>query len=174
MSVNAIRSTLTAASGVEVDGANLVIDNNYLRYGYWILTQNVVLGMYAAPFSIIAAPTGTGQFLVLDKAILVGNNQSITTPFADGGNVYLQYGNTPAATNATVSDVTSAANLIDATSNNKVVTLDGIFPSTGVLTQWDSYLETGIYITNDTGAFTGGANSLIVLHYWYRILDFAS
>ena len=33
MSVNAIRSTLTAASGVEVDGANLVIDNYYLRYG---------------------------------------------------------------------------------------------------------------------------------------------
>jgi len=126
------------------------------------MNQAAVLGAYATPVQIVAAP-GAGFTIVPVQATIYTNFQ--TSAFAGGGIAILQYNNTVhgAGTNslaATIpaAEITAAASQIY---NLGAATASAL---TGITNQ-------GVYFSNATGAFTGGsAASTVVITLNYNIV----
>lgn len=127
-----------------------------------LLTVADILAMYATPQLLVAAP-GAG------KALLVTSAQIVTepvTPFAGGGAVIVQYGNTVhgAGVNA-LSATIPAAEITAATA--QIYTVQGF--ATGTVST--GITNMGLYLSNQTGAFTGGADSSVSVVLQYQVLD---
>lgn len=127
------------------------------------LTQANIQGMFAAPVAILPAP-GAGKTIIVHKATLYNNFN--TAAFANGGVAILQYGN---AANGAGTD--SLANTFPAAFINSAVDAlrseDGVTGST-----MTNISNTGIFISNQTAAFTGGnAASTVVVNIWYSIIN---
>jgi len=128
-----------------------------------ILTQAQIEAMYATPQLIIPA-AGSGTVIQVLNSIVYTNFQ--TAAFQNGGVVVLQYGNTAhgAGTNALSATIPAAE--INA-SSSQVYALNG---NTGNALTGIS--NTGIYISNQTGAFTNGnAASTVTITSTYQILS---
>lgn len=128
------------------------------------LTQAQVQGMYAAPALIVPNP-GTGLALMPTAAqiiTLVG-----TAAFAGGGIAQLQWGNTIHAGGTVALDATTPVAEITAAAS-QVYTQYGV-PTTTV-TPIATVNGQGLYFTNATGAFTGGAGSTVTIALNYMII----
>lgn len=111
-------------------------------------------GAYAAPALLVPAP-GAGRILVPDLCSLY---TSVSTPFAGGGVGVVQYGNTVHgagvnALSATIpaAEITAAANQIYSLPGHTAAALTAI-------------TNLGLYFSNQTGAFTGGAGSTLTFN----------
>ena len=121
-----------------------------------------ITGMYATPIQLVAAP-GAGKVLIVQEAILYTNSTG-QTPFGGGGATKIQYDSTAngAGTN-TLTTTISAANITAASSQ----VLGGLIPSTTALT---GVTNKGIFLSNATGAFTGGTGTVIVVSLTYQTI----
>jgi hypothetical protein len=128
------------------------------------LTAAQVLAMYATPQLIVPAP-GTGLALMPTAAqivTLVG-----TAAFAGGGAAQLQWGNTNHAGGTVALDATTPAAEITAAAS-QIYTQYGV-PTTTV-TPIATANGLGLYFTNATGPFTGGAGSTVTIALSYMVV----
>lgn len=122
------------------------------------LTTAQILGMSATPVSILPTTlltTGQG-FIVTSWSIKVFSTSF--TAFAGGGVIVLQYGNTALGAGTAAAATMTAANITSATNalgNAVDVTLAAV------------PLNTALFISNQTGAFTTGTGNAIV-YVWYQ------
>lgn len=122
------------------------------------LTAAQILAMYATPQLLIPAP-GAGFAIIVDQISFYYN--FVTAAFASGGVNIVQYAATAngAGTNA-LSATIPAATLT--TGSSRIYALGGNVGNalTGVTNQ-------GIYLSNQTGAFTGGGASTVTVSLNY-------
>lgn len=155
---------VTMANGVVTLNQSALAPSIYLGTNTVNLTLNQadVLGMYAAPVQLVAAP-GAGLVLNVIEASIYTNFQ--TAAFATGGVAVLQYDSTVhgAGTNA-LSATIPAAEITAAAS--QVYNLGG-----AVGTALTGITNKGLYLSNQTAAFTAGnAASTVVVTLVYNIL----
>ncbi len=140
-----------------VPGAS-IITNQTLSV---VLTAAQVLAAYATPQLIVPAP-GAG------KALIALNGQvytSVSTAFAAGGVAILQYGATVhgAGSNALVATIPAAEITAAASQIYSLGGLASATVSTGITNE-------GLYFSNASTAFTGGAGSTVTLTVNYLTL----
>lgn len=160
-------SSLVAGNLVEANGMGSVIDSGIAASGLQILSASVTLnqaqiqGMYGAPFQII--PAVANKVIVPVQMTLYTNFQ--TSAFAGGGVGILQYDNTVhgAGTNALAAtipaaEITAAASQIYNLGARVAAALTGI-------------TNKGLFLSNQTGAFTGGdaASTVVVTVSYYLV-----
>lgn len=116
--------------------------------------------MYGAPLQVIAAP-GANKLILVEHANLLMTY--VTTPYAAGGSVALQYDSTVhgggQAASATIANTdlqasASVAEMVDGKLSNSAFT---------------ACVDKALYISNISAAFTTG-DSTFVLNIWYRIV----
>lgn len=149
--------TCTVASPASTGGGTW--DSFILQAGVTV-SQAGILAMYGAPVNIIPVPTIAGYSnYVLNATFIYEFN---TTVFANGGPVLLQWGNAVhgAGTNS-VANTVPAAFINNGAS--QAITETGLTHAdiTGTA-------NLGLYLSNTTGAFTGGnANSFLTVIVTY-------
>lgn len=121
------------------------------------VTAAQFLGMYAAPVKIVDAP-GAGLMIIVNRAKIVMDYG--TAAMAAGGVTGFQYGSTthlagPLATN------TEAAADFQATANT-VFAFNGVSGNTVGALPVSSCGNQGIYMSNQSGAYTTGDSTFIV------------
>ena len=115
------------------------------------LTSANLLGMYATPITVLAAP-GAGKTIRIKSC--VGIFDSTVTTYANGGVIYLSYNNTTPITNNV------AASFL--TAGDKVFSLNALTAASGV----SLLVDTAVTITNDTAAFiTGTGVARLLIEY---------
>lgn len=130
------------------------------------ITGAQIRGAYAAPILLIAAPVA-GSMIVINDASF--NVTAIGAPFAAGGYISCQYGNAPHGSGSTASTLLAPAVLIAQGTANCNFTL-----TNGNLGQASTDTNgLGIYLTNDTQAFTGGTNSITNVYIHYSVVPVA-
>jgi len=173
-----VGSAANLATGVALTGAAtisntgvLTIANNAVDYaqlaadvavlGTVTLTAAQILGMYAAPVVLVAAP-GVGNLIQIDS--ILWDIAFVTTQYAAGGPIQAQYG-------ATINGGGPAASASIAAATLNGVAASGFLTegSTGINVTKAASLNTGVYLSNTTGAFTTG-NSTVTLYVKYRVM----
>lgn len=115
------------------------------------LTSANLLGMNAAPLSIIPAP-GAGRTTIIKSCTAIFD--STATPYANGGVIYLSYNNTTPITNNV------AATFL--TGGDKVYQLLPLNSAGGI----NTLVNTAVTITNDTAPFITGTGVLrLIVEY---------
>lgn len=145
-----------------VNGVITMVQNAALNFASVILNQSAVQNMYATPFQIVAAP-GSGLIVLPVLMTLYTNFQ--TTAFAGGGVGILQWGNTDHGGGTDSLSATIPAAEITATAS-QIYSLPGVTASalTGVS-------NLGLFLSNQTGAFTGGStSSTLVVDLLYQVI----
>ena len=128
------------------------------------LSAAQVLAAYATPQLLIGAP-GAGKVIVILDSLLYTN---VGTVFAGGGVGVVQYGATVHGAGTQAIDATIPAADITAAASQVYVQYGPV--TTTVLT---AVSNAGIYFSNQTGAFTGGANSTLTFNLQYMIINAA-
>ena len=121
-------------------------------------------GMYDAPKLLVAAP-GANEVIVVDKIVL--DMTFVSAQYAAGGVVAAQYDSTVHGAGAPASASIAAA------------TINGYAASTGMMVDgamdsvaFTAMVNKGLYLSNQTGAFTTG-DSTWKVNVWYRIIPTA-
>jgi hypothetical protein len=138
--------------------------NSGLKTASVTLTAAQVLAMFATPQLIVASP-GTGLAVIptaCQITTLVG-----TAAFAGGGAAQLQWGNTVHAGGTLALDATTPAAEITAAAS-QVYTQYGLVTTT--VSPIANMNGLGLYFSNVTGAFTGGAGSTVNVTVSYMII----
>lgn len=118
-------------------------------------------GMYAAPVLLVAAP-GAGKTIVPTSMQLIMTYGSVA--FANGGVVAAQWTNTVHGGGVLATNTEAAADFF-ATAN----TVYNFAASAGALTP-SVISNQGIYLSNATGAFTGGTGTSFTANVFYRTI----
>jgi len=162
-------SALVSGNLVQASGtAGLVVDSgisaaNIQQFTQtFTLNQAAVQGAFGAPVALLGAP-GAGKVIMVTEASIYTNFQ--TSAFAGGGVAIVQYGNTihGAGTNALAAtipaaEITAAASQVYFLNGNTANAITGV-------------TNTGLFFSNQTGAFTGGsASSTVVITVNYIII----
>jgi hypothetical protein len=154
-----VSGNLIAASGT----TGLTVDSGFAasslpQFVSVTMTAAQWNAMYATPFLLIAAP-GAGNMIIVNRmeAIMTYG----TTAYAAGGVVAAQYGATahgagPAATN------TEAAADFFATASTTFL-FNGVSGNTVGAVPFSTSSNTGIYLSNATGAFTTGDSTWTIM-----------
>jgi hypothetical protein len=135
-----------------------LVPRSFAKNAVVTLTAAQVLAAYAAPQLLIPAP-GAGYAIVIQSCMIV---TQVSTAFAGGGVGHVQY-------TATVNG--GGANALSATTPSAEITAASsqIYVQTGPVatTVLTGITNEGVYFSNATGAFTGGAGSTLtfVLNY---------
>jgi hypothetical protein len=159
IAAGAITGSKIANNGV--DYANLALD--VVQVATVTLSNAQILGLYATPVQLIAAP-GSGKLIIIDD--IIWDIAYATAQFAAGGAIAAQYGNTihgagPAASN------TLAAATLNGVAASGYLSESG---AGGVLNAAASgSLNTAVYLSNATAAFTTGG-STATLYVRYRVI----
>ena len=128
-----------------------------------VMNTAAVTGAYATPYNLIPAQGANNTIMLL-------NSQLITEPstvFASGGTAQIQYGATIQGGGTIATSATIASSNITA-SASQIFTLSPIAASTVMTIA--SFKGLGIYFSNATGAFTGGAGSTITACLNYVVI----
>ena len=128
-----------------------------------VLTQAQIQAMYATPQLLVAAP-GAGMGILVTSASVI---TEVGTAFSAGGAAIIEYGAIVygAGTNA-ISATIPAAEINAATS--QLYSLVPYVATTVTATSLISGL--GLYFSNATAAFAGGANSTICVNLQYQVV----
>ena len=149
---------LTAAA----DTAGTITDsgfneNNVLRYASVAVSASEFNGMYAAPKLLIAAP-GANNLIVVDRMEMVMTYGAAN--FASGGVVAAQYDSTINGAGVKATNTEAAADFFAAASTTFV------FNGAVALAPFSTSVNKGLYLSNQTGAFTtGDSNFVVKIHY---------
>ena len=126
------------------------------------LSASSVLAAYATPQLILPFPAGTPSTSII-VPVSWSLITTVSTAFAGGGNAVIQYGNT--AQGAGTIAIASAIPAADVTSaTTATFSGAGIQAGSGVA-------GAGLYFSNITGAFTGGAGSTLGLQVNYVLFN---
>ena len=128
-----------------------------------VMNNAMVNGAFATPVTIIPPQGASSTIMLLNAQIIT----EVSTPFANGGTSQLQYGNTINAGGTLATSATIATAEIIA-SSSQVFTQSSLAAATVLATA--TYKNLGIYFTNATGAFTGGAGSTITVCATYIVI----
>lgn len=134
---------------------------NGVRHAKISLTAAQINGMYAAPVVVIAAP-GSGKAISIVKAQFVITRTA--TAFADGGAAIIQYDSTVNGGGTQACDSTIASTVITGAAGASHTIRNGAVTSDSTAT----IVNKGIYISNDTAAFTTGTGTA-TLDVWYTV-----
>lgn len=125
------------------------------------LTDTQIKGMYAAPVQLVAAP-GAGKLILVDRVVL--SVTFVAAQYAAGGVITAQYDSTINGAGSAASGTIAAA------------TLNGIAASTqlsvngaSVIAANTACINKGIYLSNQTAAFTTG-DSTVSATVYYKII----
>lgn len=151
---------VTLGNGLSYTGTVLGLNSNLLNFAEVTLTASQFNGMYAAPVVLIAAP-GANNLIVIDK--MVANMTYGAANFAAGGLVAAQYGNTVHGAGPFATNTEAAADFFAASSTSFL--FSGV---TGAL-PYSTTVNQGVYLSNQTGAFTNG-DSTFTVKAWYKIV----
>jgi hypothetical protein len=122
-------------------------------------------GMYVAPFELVADPTATE--MVILHGIKIDEDYGGTV-FANGGAIHVQYDSTTLGAGPKATDTFAAATFIGFVADTHF----GLTPvQTGLADA--TTIGKGLYLSNATGAFTGGAGSAFIVDVWYSVVDYA-
>lgn len=124
-------------------------------------------GMYAAPKLLIAAP-GANNLIEIDRMLLIMTYG--TANFASGGVVAAQYDSTANGAGVKATNTEAAADFFAAASTT--FSFVGTSGNTAGILPFSTTVNKGIYLSNQTGAFTTGDSTFVVKIY-YRIVAVA-
>ena len=155
--VGAVTGAKIAANAV----ATGQLDATTIQYVKVPMTAAQFNGMYAAPLQLIAPP-GAGKQIVVQRAVAAMT--FVAAQYASGGNVALQYDSTVHGAGPLASAVVAAAT-VNAYAASSDVGLAGADTSGASSAKTNK----GLYISNDTGAFTTGDGTWNI-HVWYEIV----
>jgi hypothetical protein len=166
---NGANATITAGTGITVTNGDGTITISTSGGGSGLQTASVSMtlanwtGMYATPFQIIAAPGSGNIILVLSYAI---NWIYGSANLASGGRVSLQYGNTVHGGGPGASQGIAAATWTAIAASTMVCEN---YPGTtaGFSITTSTAINTALYISNDTGAFTTGTGGSAIVNVNY-------
>lgn len=122
------------------------------------LTSAQILGMYATPVQLVAAPSGATQNIVVEKVLFTMTATS--TAYTGGTNVVFQIGNT-AEGGGTATTTTISHTVVDAGSAGTTYTVVPMVGYTGTP-------QTGLYISVTGSTFATGTGTAVV-DVWYSI-----
>jgi hypothetical protein len=155
---------ITLGPGLSFVGTTLQVAGGSLTQQAIVpMTLAQFLGMYAAPFQLIAAP-GAGNMIIVDSVYI--NLIYGSAALAAGGAVSVQYGNAAHAAGTLITNAEAAADYIAAAANT-MFKLSGTL-GTGVLTS--AGINTAVFLSNATGAFTGGTGDTFNVIVNYRVV----
>jgi hypothetical protein len=132
------------------------------------LTQAQVVGMFATPVQLIAAPAA-GNAVFIDSCVL--NRVGGSAVFTGGGTIVVQYTNTihGAGLSATAGATAAAATFLTSTTTNGFQALTGLnMGPVGAGTTSSSIIATGIFLSNQGAAFANagaGASVIVTISY---------
>jgi hypothetical protein len=138
--------------------------DNLLRYASVAITAAEFNGMYAAPKLLIAAP-GANKMIIVDRMELVMTYGA--AQFAAGGAVAAQYDNTVHGAGVLASNAEQATDFTGAAASD-VFLFNGA-SGDGSDALFSAAVNKGLYLSNDTAAFTTG-DSTFVAKIHYRII----
>lgn len=141
-----------------VTSAKLAAD--VLQYVAVPITAAEFNGMYAAPVELVAA-AGADTLLVLDRVVLAMTYGSAA--YAAGGVAHVQYDDTANGAGVIASTTLAAASFQDTASTVYS------FNAGVVEYPFATCANTGLFLSNITGAFTTG-DSDMVAHVWYKAI----
>lgn len=162
-----VANNLNDVANVNSSRNNLNLGDDVISYSTATLTAAQFNGMYAAPVLLVAAP-GANKLLVVERMALVMTYGGAN--FAAGGVVAAQYDSTVHGAGVLATNTEAAADFFAAASttfafNGNAGNTVGIMPFTTTVNK-------GLYLSNQTGAFTTG-DSTFVAHVWYKIIPTA-
>lgn len=136
---------------------------NMLKYVQVAVTSAQVLAMSATPVQLVAA-AGANTAVLVEDVLLQYNFASAA--YAAGGSIGVQYGNTALLAGQVASD-----ELAGATFNAYVAdTVHQLsLTNTGITTTLAGSTNLGLFLSNDTAAFTTGDGDLL-LNVWYKVV----
>lgn len=129
------------------------------------ITAAQLLASYATPLELIAAPGEDKKIWVKQAALHINYGGTV---FANGGAIALQLNDTANGAGVLQTEALAAADLISQTDDGSVY-MEG-------LQDWADDADTvneGLYLSNLTGAFTGGTGSTFELDVWYSVVSYA-
>lgn len=141
--------------------------NNLLRYASVAISAAQFNGMAAAPVLLVAAP-GANNLIVVDQMELVMTYG--TVPFVGGGVVAAQYEATATGAGVKATNLEAAADFL-ATASTSFLFAGASGTTTGAI-PFATSVNQGLYLSNQTGAFTTG-DSTFVAKIHYRIIAVA-
>lgn len=160
------------SANLDFNTGSLQVSQKLSALTYFILTGTEIQGMYSAPVTLLptlsAVATNTHYVITQCVFSIVGG----TAPFAAGGDVYLQYGSTAHSSNSDASQRLPAATWIAASAPEaafEISAAGGGSTDAGNLTSLYTQNTAGVYLSNATQAFTGGADALIIIALQYYI-----
>jgi hypothetical protein len=130
------------------------------------LTAAQILGMYATPVLLVAAP-GAGKIVIVDS--IIWDVAFVSTQYAGGGPIIAQYTNTAHGAGGQATDEITAGTLNSIAASSFIANGSGE-ATLNVLASASK--NTAVYLSNTTGPFTTG-NSTATLYVQYRILSVA-
>lgn len=143
-----------SAGTIEDSGYNV---DNVLLYASVAVSAAEFNGMYAAPKLLIAAP-GANKLIVVDRMEMVMTYGAAN--FASGGVVAAQYDSTINGAGVKATNTEAAADFFAAASTTFV------FNGAVALAPFTTSVNKGLYLSNQTGAFTTGDSDFVVkIHY---------
>jgi hypothetical protein len=168
-------AALVSGNVIQASGtAGLVADSGFpaatalRQYAQVAMTAAQWNGMYAAPFLLVAAPGA-------NKMIIVESMQAcmtfVSADYAAGGVVAAQYGNTVHGAGPLATNSEAAADFFAAAST--VFNFVSEFGNTVGALPFSSCANTGIYLSNATGAFTTGDSTWIIKVYYHVVSTIA-
>jgi hypothetical protein len=162
-------SALVSGNFLQASGtAGLVVDSGVSvasapQVATVTLTATQINAMYAVPVSVIAAP-GAGKAIVVTG--LAWDFVYGSAAFAAGGVVTLQYGSTLHAGGILTTTGIAAASLTGISANSLLTDTQIPIVATSANT-----VNTAIYISNATQAFTTGTGTTSTLNVFYRVVS---
>lgn len=164
-------ATLTAGAGISITNASNSITVAATGVPVTVrvpMTLAQFLGMRTTPFQIIAAQ-GANTLIVATSIIYELNMAGVA--FASGGNTGLQYGNTTSLGGPTIAFMSASS--ITAPTVGQIVNLPvNWFASTtqpGSVAK-STTVNTAVFATNATAAFTGGTGATVVITVTYVVI----
>jgi len=150
-------------NGLTFTAGALAIRDSYLNYATGNITAAQWNAMYGAPQLIIPAP-GANKMIIIEEFLL--NMSFVTTQYAAGGAVQIQYGNTVHAGGVNAGGATIAAATINGLAASSAIGINNFTAVTATATA----INAALYLTNATAAFTTG-DSTWTWQCWYRIVN---
>lgn len=155
---------ITLGNGLEFTGTALDVPNTNLIYTTVAITAAEFNGMYAAPKLLIAAP-GANKLIVVEEMLLLMT--FVSAAYAAGGVVAAQYDSTVHGAGVLATNSEAAADFAAAASTAFQFT--PISGNTVGALPFSTTVNKGLYLSNQTGAFTTGDGTWVA-HIWYRII----
>ena len=136
------------------------LDPTTIQYANGTFSSAAFEAAYATPVSILSAPSA-GTMIVVQEFVL--EYLYVSTAYAAGGNIYLEYGSTAHGTSVATGNI-APAGLTDQS-------VSGASSATGSMTGLPNTVTAAaaISLTNAGAAFTTG-NGTFKWHCWYRIV----